>query len=318
MKVSIILTSYNRPRLVREAIASVRNQTYPDWELLVVDDNSNEETQMVLNHAIENDPRCRVINSGVQPADRMRTARYASCINLALPMTTGNLITYLTDDDIFTPDRLALMVQNFAAHPEVYVVYGQQRLVNLNPNGTTSSMGIRSSIGITRDPANHIDHNSVMHRRDCLDIVGYWDDGPQHWGGADGAFFQKLAQHWDFYPIEHITEEHRFHSNSIQGRITNGKPPYGDEMEPPPIDLKPSPFAGVPAFFYWQPQGQKNPALSHSVGSSGNRTIAPGPSSSGQSGAVLSPSPLGSSYSYWQPRSPGRPQGRHRYPHPKG
>lgn len=225
--VSVILTSYNRPRLVQEAIRSVQAQTYPDWELVIVDDHSNDETQAVLAEAVRTDPsRLTLIQTGVRPEDRPRTARYATCINLAIPLLKGQLVSYLTDDDIYYPDRLERMVGIFRERPDVYVVYGQQRLVELHPDGSVREIGIRPCYGITRSPMGRIDHNSVMHRRSCFDVVGSWDDSPQHWLHADAAFFAKLARHWDFYPVDHVTEEHRFHADTIQSRMARGEPPW--------------------------------------------------------------------------------------------
>ena len=113
VKVSVILTSYNRPRQVVKAVASVRAQTHSDWELFIVDDNSNDETKAVLSAIVAYEPRCTVIHSGVMHEERAKTTRYATCINLAIPKLTGDLVSYLTDDDIYYPERFQKMVEIF-------------------------------------------------------------------------------------------------------------------------------------------------------------------------------------------------------------
>lgn len=226
MKISVILTSYNRPQLVREAITSVQDQTYSDWELLVVDDNSGDETRSVLARIEAAEPRCRIIQSNVSPEDRPRTARYATCINLAIPLLSGDLVTYLTDDDIYLPERFEQMHALFVSHPEIFVVYGQQRLVQLMASGQRNFQTLRPMPGITRQPNGVIDHNSVMHRRSCFDVVGYWEDKPELWSFADATFFLKLAGCWEFHPLYQVTDEHRYHDHSIRDRVLAGRPPW--------------------------------------------------------------------------------------------
>lgn len=225
LKISCILTSYNRPKGVCEAISSVQAQTYPHWELFIVDDNSTPETQEIINRVAIQDPRCTIIQSGVRQEDRFKTARYATCINLAIPHVTGDLVTYLTDDDIYYPQRFEKMVDIFQKNPHVFIVYGRQRVVYLS-DGKITRRFIRPLVGITRSPVNWVDHNSFMHRRSCLSIVKDWNDHPAFWKAADAQFFKKLVRHWDFYPLDFITDEHRIHEKGIQARLMRGEKPW--------------------------------------------------------------------------------------------
>lgn len=225
LKISCILTSYNRPQRVRHAIESVQQQTYPHWELIIVDDNSNSQTQKVLKEIAENDPRITLIQSGVEQHDRGKTTRYATCINLALPRITGDLVTYLTDDDIYYPTRFEKMAEVFHKNPHIHVVYGKQKVVIINNNRITRTF-IRPLVGITRFPMGKVDHNSFMHRKSCLDIVKNWDDNPSFWNAGDAAFFRKLVKHWDFHPLNYLTDEHRIHEKGVQKKLKRGAKPW--------------------------------------------------------------------------------------------
>ncbi|WHY97946.1 glycosyltransferase family 2 protein [Peribacillus simplex] len=225
LKVSCILTSYNRPVGVVEAIASVQAQTYQNWELIIVDDNSDKVTQSSLDNIVKKDKRCKLIQSGVKHEDRLKTTRYATCINLAIPYLTGDLVTYLTDDDIYYPQRFEKMVEVFNSNPAIHVVYGRQKVVSLN-DGVVMSHVVRPLVGITRSPEGLVDHNSFMHRRSCLDLVKGWDEDPDLWAFGDGFFFKRLVQYWDFYPLDFITDEHRAHEHGVQSRITRGEKPW--------------------------------------------------------------------------------------------
>ncbi|RAP76805.1 glycosyltransferase family 2 protein [Paenibacillus montanisoli] len=230
LKVSCILTSYNRPVFIREAITSVLNQTYPHWELVIVDDNSNRETLEVIHSYARADARIRVIQSGVRNEDRPKTTRYATCINLAIPHLTGDLVTYLTDDDIYYPERFAKMVETFESNEHIHVVYGMQCFAVV-VNGQIIKSGIRPLVGITREPAAKIDHNSIMHRKSCFQLIPRWIDDPSIWAWADGVFFQQLAIHWDFHPIDFVTDEHRYHDNSIQAKYNRHEQVFSGNAE---------------------------------------------------------------------------------------
>jgi spore maturation protein CgeD len=214
---------------VREAIASVQKQTYPNWELIIVDDNSNQATKQVLKSLVGKDRRLKLIQSGVKDKDRHKTVRYASCINLAIPHITGNLVTYLTDDDIYYPQRFEKMVKFFQTKPHVHVVYGRQQVVNINNKGKVTRKFIRPSVGVTRHPMSRVDHNSFMHRKTCFNKVKGWDDHPSLWRNADAGFFRKLVKFWSFYPVNFITDEHRIHPKGIQSKMRKRKKPWAEK-----------------------------------------------------------------------------------------
>lgn len=225
IKVSCILTSYNRPRGVQEAINSVKKQTYPHWELIIVDDNSNAKTKQMLQHLVASDERLKLIQSSVKDEDRYKTTRYATCINLAIPHLTGDVVTYLTDDDIYYPHRFKQMVKVFQKNPNIHIVYGKQKVVHIR-NGLKVREFLRPSIGVTKHPMGKVDHNSFMHRRSCFNTIGGWDDNPQYWNHADAVFFRKLVQHWEFHPLHIVTDEHRIHPKGIQSKMRQNKKPW--------------------------------------------------------------------------------------------
>src|ERR1019366_7418690 len=102
--VSVIITSYNRPSFVKEAIQSVLDQTYEDFELLVMDDGSNEETF----EAIDSFDDYRIVKVFLGRRE-LEGARYCHSINEGIEFASGSFITYLTDDDMYLPRRLEVM-----------------------------------------------------------------------------------------------------------------------------------------------------------------------------------------------------------------
>ena len=227
-KVSVIVTVYNKPQYLRECLDSVVNQTYQNWELIVMEDNSpNPEVKEILD--TYTDPRIKKFFSNVSEKDRYQTARYATLINLAVKhFVTGDYITYLTDDDYYYPHRLETMV-NGMNPPEISVVYGAQRVVDAdgNPGGIRGPFGILTGRGNDDEAFNKVDHNSVMHTKQAFIDANGWYDVKGVWGGADAYFWRRLHQAgYTFYPVSDVDnplEAKRYHTDSVQWLIVNGK-----------------------------------------------------------------------------------------------
>lgn len=114
-KVSIILPTYNRADTLPRALRSVQAQDFQDWELLVVDDGSTDQTPQLLN---EWQPifgaRLRVLRQRNQGVTRARNAALAHC--------QGDYLAFLDSDDEWLPQHLALCVSFLDAHPAAQLV----------------------------------------------------------------------------------------------------------------------------------------------------------------------------------------------------
>ena len=121
-QVSVVLTVFNQDRYCRAAIDSVLLQTLADFELIVVDDGSTDDSAAVVDACAALDPRIQVIhteNRGVAPAR-----------NLGITRARANLIACLDGDDVSRPQRLEKQVRFLNRHPEVGVVGGAMNLVD--------------------------------------------------------------------------------------------------------------------------------------------------------------------------------------------
>jgi glycosyltransferase involved in cell wall biosynthesis len=99
--ISIVMPTYDRASTLGRAIDSVQRQTHADWELIIVDDGSTDETQAVLEAA--DDPRVRIVR---HEANRGVTAG----LNTGLDLVRGDWFTFLGSDDEMTPDALEAML----------------------------------------------------------------------------------------------------------------------------------------------------------------------------------------------------------------
>lgn len=215
-RVSVLLTSYNRPAMLAEAIQSVLDQTFTDFELIVLDDNSSDPGVPQLLASLWNEPRIVVVKSDVTAQDRPRRTRYATMINMGLAVARGEYVTYLCDDDLYYPTRLEVMLA--VAEQGHDVVYGTQNLIH---DGRVT--GQRVAARPLTSARCIVDHSSVLHTREAAIKAGGWDDSPEHWAQGDAAFWDRLtAAGYEFWPVGEVTDAHRFHPAAAN--VTGG--PY--------------------------------------------------------------------------------------------
>lgn len=211
-KVSILLTSYNSPEFLKQAIESVLTQNYQNYELIILDDNSQCSVASVL-YDYWYHQKIKIYKSNISNINRMSTVRYATMINIGYNLSEGEYITYLTDDDIYLPNRLNAMVLEMKNHP---VVYGGQACTY---DGVNIAF-VRPYGNILDNGYDIVDHCSVMHTRNVFEQCGGWDDSPEYWRAADGIFWNKIASNgYKMYPINEITDIHRFHENSVRHKL---------------------------------------------------------------------------------------------------
>ena len=122
--VSIILPTFNRAHLLPRAVNSVLHQSYTNWELLIWNDGSSDETEAILRSFT--DPRIRYFS------EPNHGKPYA--LNHAFSYSNGDLIAFLDDDDQWLPGKLALQVSFLNDNPEVDLIFGNYRNVDKATN----------------------------------------------------------------------------------------------------------------------------------------------------------------------------------------
>ena len=119
-RVSVVIPTYNRRGYVQEAIDSVLAQTYEDFEVIVVDDGSTDDTREVVERI--RDPRVHYMYQS--------NAGRSAARNNGIAHSAGEYVAFLDDDDLYLPDKLASQVAFLEQHPEVELVAGGGDLVD--------------------------------------------------------------------------------------------------------------------------------------------------------------------------------------------
>ncbi len=119
-RVSIVIPVFNRSAAVRKTLDSVLSQEFVDWELLIVDDGSTDDTPEICAGYL--DPRVRLI--------RQANQGQAAGRNLGLSLARGEYVAFLDHDDLWHPEKLRLQVGALDKDPASGVVYGRVRHVD--------------------------------------------------------------------------------------------------------------------------------------------------------------------------------------------
>ncbi len=115
--ISIIMPVHNEERFIKEAIESIINQTYKDWELIIIDDESTDKSPLIIKDFTERDSRIKYVKT-----ERLKSP--AKLRNLGLRNAKGQYISFLDSDDLFYENSLELLLENFNKDERLQVITG--------------------------------------------------------------------------------------------------------------------------------------------------------------------------------------------------
>ena len=165
-RVSAIIPTYNRKAFVLEAVGSVLEQTYGDYELIVVDDGSEDGTGEALQKYGENVRYTYQDHNGVSQAR-----------NHGLELAEGEFIAFLDSDDLWLPEKLGVQVAFMDEHPEARICYTDEiwirRGVRVNPRKKHAKYS--GEIYPQCLPLCIISPSSALMRRELFEEVGTFD-----------------------------------------------------------------------------------------------------------------------------------------------
>ena len=169
-KVSVIIPTHNRAELLRAAITSVLNQTYQEFEIIVVDDASTDKTREVV--ASFHDGRIKYIRHEVNKGD-------AGSRNTGIRNSSGDFLAFLDDDDEWLPEKLQMQVGLLRNSPEkVGGVYTGSLRIDKTTGKifAVNNAGKRGDLFQEMFRHNLIPTPCVLLRRECFERVGLFDE----------------------------------------------------------------------------------------------------------------------------------------------
>jgi glycosyltransferase involved in cell wall biosynthesis len=180
-RVSVIIPTYNRSKLLRVAVESVLAQTYPAIEIIVVDDGSKDDTAAVMAEYAGHVTYIEQANAGVSAAR-----------NTGFRASSGKYINFLDDDDTFMPTKIERQVEVLDAKPEAGLAHcGYQ---HIDEEGTVlDTTGLLPEGNLFKELVCEcfLTVHSPLIRRQCLDEVGLFDEGLGY--GEEWELFLRIA-----------------------------------------------------------------------------------------------------------------------------
>jgi glycosyltransferase involved in cell wall biosynthesis len=161
--VSVILPTWNRADRLPGAVASVLAQTYPRWELLILDDGSDDDTRAALAPFL-GDPRVRY-----EPGPHVGAA---AARNRGLALSRGEVVAYLDSDNRWAPGHLAAVVRTFADRPDCDSLYAAQAV----RSGGEVFVRYEPFDRARLEQGNFIDLSAFAHRRSLYERLGGFDE----------------------------------------------------------------------------------------------------------------------------------------------
>ncbi len=125
--VSIVLPTYNGEEYISRAIQSIINQTYTNWELIIVNDCSVDSTSEIINNFSKQDSRIKVINND-------KNMKLPASLNRGFKEANGEYYTWTSDDNEYYPEAIAKMVSFLNNNSDFGMVYAICKVVGSKPN----------------------------------------------------------------------------------------------------------------------------------------------------------------------------------------
>ena len=210
--VSVCIGAYNRERYIRETLDSVFAQTYPNLEVIVVDDASTDGTvRVVESYGSRVKLIRRDVNSGICPVTRNQAARAA----------TGEYVAFLDSDDLWYPEKTARQVEFLRQHPDVplchtycHIIDEESQILGVRHEGTLPPTG-RCFDALLKHCVVTV--SSVLMRRALFDAAGGYFIEDRRYGiwGEEHEFLLRVAAKYPIGLVPEVLAAYRRGSQNI-------------------------------------------------------------------------------------------------------
>ncbi len=207
-KVSVVIPTYNRADLIGDTINSVLNQTYHNFEIIVVDDGSTDNTrELIASFGCE-----------IKYFYQGNTGLPAKARNKGIREATGEYIAFLDSDDKWTKDKLVKQIEIFDRFPKVDLIFTGIKIIDKRGNVLRRRKGglLKENVLLSLlKKGNFITNSSVMVKKKALFGVGLLDDDKKIRGSEDFFLWIKLAVNHKFYSISKELTLYRKNEDSL-------------------------------------------------------------------------------------------------------
>lgn len=202
--VSIIMPAYNAQDTISDSIKSVQKQGYTNWELIVIDDHSDDRTIDIVKHFSKTDPRIKYIKNKGQYVSAAR--------NTGIEISQGKYLTFLDADDIYYNHAIEVRLNYLIKHKSRNAVFCKTEMTNDKFESLGWQIGPRRNVTFKLMHTCPFHINSLMIEKKSLGTIRF---PIAYKNGEDWLFFQRLARTGlIFYRISGCYITYRQHSHS--------------------------------------------------------------------------------------------------------
>lgn len=163
-KVSIVLPTYNGERFIKESIESVLNQTFEDWELIIVDDCSTDSTLEIVEEYLKKDYRIHLIHNETNK-------KLPASLNIGFRESAGKYLTWTSDDNMYHADAIEKMLLYLENHPKEQMVCARMDFISENGVYQYTSVPYVNDMMLVGNRVGAC----FLYRRIVLDEIGEYD-----------------------------------------------------------------------------------------------------------------------------------------------
>ncbi|ARV05500.1 hypothetical protein BTO04_01780 [Polaribacter sp. SA4-10] len=215
--VSIIMPSFNRSAIIEQTLDSILVQKYKNWECIIVDDGSTDNTLAVVKQYQLTDKRIQIVS---RPANKKKGAN--SCRNYGFEISKGEFIQWFDSDDVMHPNKLEEKINVLTNKDFDFVVCEGIEFENKLENTFTIWNQIESKTPLLDHITGKVNFhtNGPLFRRSFLMKKNLFDETLQR--KQEWEFYSRLLMFsTNYYPLKKILYYFRIHSNSINGENSN-------------------------------------------------------------------------------------------------
>ncbi|MEM6253483.1 MAG: glycosyltransferase [Cyanobacteria bacterium P01_D01_bin.156] len=224
--ISVVIPAYNAAKFLPEVIRSVLEQTYQDWELIVINDGSTDETTAVVEKYCQLDARIRLVN---QENSGVSAAR-----NLGVDLAKAELVAFLDSDDIWFKDKLSVHVNYMNIDQDIGVSFARVELMDFDGRTTgkfTNNItdNIQPQTFFYTNPT--VTTSNIVLRKSIFKEIDGFDKKIHYSEDIDLLFRIALKKKWKIVGIDQVLVKYRSHDSGLSSKLEKMEDGWIDLME---------------------------------------------------------------------------------------
>lgn len=207
-KISVIMAAYNAVNYIEKSIISILEQTFKEWELIIINDCSTDHTPEIVEKYIRLDPRIILLGNEVN-------INQALSRNRGISKARGKYIAILDDDDIAFPDRLKIQYDFLENNPAVALVASAAEIIDKDGKiiGHKRSPENLDELRFRIILKNPLVHSSVMYRKELMEKIGGYNN--KYFNAEDYKFYSELIKKYEIVSLPNVLLKYRHTPQAI-------------------------------------------------------------------------------------------------------